>query len=181
MRSDVGFSPRSKLHSESIALLGINQSVEGLSDFTPSLLEPISGAHYNLTCLFSPQLAHKLVKACPRTNLKTIKKIFTNDIKDIQDFQIVFQLIQGMVQMILNLVQQEILTGQCEKSKLLCCTYLLYVALYEEAYKFNKNNQMTFVEITANVEKYGYEQLTKNLNNQILNYNKVQTQKRQRR
>lgn len=118
---------------------------------------------------------------CNEKLLKTIKKIFTNDIKDIQDFQIVFQLIQGMVQMILNLVQQEILTGQCEKSKLLCCTYLLYVALYEEAYKFNKNNQMTFVEITANVEKYGYEQLTKNLNNQILNYNKVQTQKRQRR
>jgi hypothetical protein len=81
----------------------------------------------------------------------------------------------------LNQLQTEIVSGDCEKVKLLACTYLLYVILYEDAYRFNPKQSMTFEEITSNVEKFGNDQLIKNLNQQIVNFNKVRQAKRQGR
>jgi hypothetical protein len=54
-------------------------------------------------------------------------------------------------------------SGSASKQVLLAATYLLYIIMYEEKYAFNPNNQVTFVEITEIVERYGEDTLIKNL------------------
>jgi len=57
-----------------------------------------------------------------------------------KDYEIVYKIILGLVGMILNQVQKEIVSGNCAQEKLIACTYMLYVVLYEEVDLFDKDN-----------------------------------------
>jgi hypothetical protein len=46
-------------------------------------------------------------------------------------------------------------SGTASKQVLIAATYLLYIIMYEEKYNFNANHQVTFVEITEMIERYG--------------------------
>jgi len=54
-----------------------------------------------------------------------------------KDYEIVYKIILGLVGMILNQVQKEIVSGNCAQEKLIACTYMLYVVLYEEVDLFD--------------------------------------------
>jgi hypothetical protein len=49
--------------------------------------------------------------------------------------------------MIIKLVKEEIDAKSCSPDTLITTIYILYVVMYEEAYKFNPENQVTFTEI----------------------------------
>ena len=70
-----------------------------------------------------------------------LKKIFNVNIADMSDYYLVFSTVKGIVGYILQYVQIEMTKKQQDQEvwtkKLQASTYLLYVVMYEEFYKFN--------------------------------------------
>ena len=57
-----------------------------------------------------------------------------------KNYETVYKLIKGLVGFVINKLVNEIKSGSCEQEKLIACTYMLYVVLYEEVDLFDKDN-----------------------------------------
>ena len=100
-----------------------------------------------------------------------VKQIFNSNLKDENQLNITFGLIKAIVGLILPIVQEDIIMEKYDKLRLLACIYLLYVVLFEKVIEFNEENQMTFGEIEQKVEKFGLDELKKNIGCQLMKYN----------
>ena len=93
------------------------------------------------------------------------------------DFGNVYSMMKGIIQELVDQVQMDLVMGKSEQSLMVATTYLLYVIMYQEIYKFNPaHQQVGFNTLVEATERYGVERLKMNLGKQLEQYMKIISQ-----